>query len=574
MVRDRRRADDRRDAVVRWGRIRIDREQSLRLLRCSGTWVTRRAEDRMRRWRSLVWWRWLDALRRCVRDSIHTVPGRLMILLVLVSTPGVVQLLREGGPLSALLQGPSRLGALLAAQTALSACLVVMVSVMLAKRLVLRRDEEPLLAHPYCLPDLAALSVAETILGASAFLWCFFYLFYWQDLAAQFQAEEPGLSLYFGLAQLQSLSVGVLAAAAVRYALRRPGGAERAQRLQRAAVLPFLISFSFIALLPQLLHSANPSFLSEVAAAAPRFLHFLQASLAIEAARTEGASGVALAWGSALMLSAAGSWIGLSHWRRWAPLELSVATSCVTRDSKSLRFLPFPSEGPALLRQVTTFWSKDVLAGEPKGRGLRFTSHVVVCLSVATALAMAVVAAPSVGVGTAHRWSPGSSEVLVACLTGLVSVRTLGCLGQEGAGFGLLRLAMPTRRLLWVKFCVNLAYVLAWMPAYVVGIAALMGRGGSYITTTVTLMAVGITYGIILVVLGSGLGFLLPDLKKRSLLLPGASRAGQCLFFLLAAVPLLGMGTSLGPFLSLALILPSSVMAWAMGLRRAQGMEL
>jgi hypothetical protein len=517
----------------------------------------------------------MDALRRCVRDSIHTVPGRLMILLVLVSTPGVVQLLREGGPLSALsLQGPSRFGALLAAQTALSTCLLVMVSVMLAKRLVLRRDEEPLLAHPNCLPDLAALSVAETILGASAFLWCFFYLFYWQDLAAQFQAGGLGLPLHFGLAQLQSLLVGVLAAATVRYALRRPGGAERAQSLQRAGVLPFLISFSFIALLPQALQGADPDFLAEIAAAAPRFLHFLQGSLAIEAARIEGAPGAALAWGSALMFSAAGSWIGLLHWRRCAPLELSAATSCVTRDSKSLRCLPFPSEGPALLRQVRTFWSKDVLACEPRGRGLRFTSHAVVCLSVATALAMGAVAAPSVGVPPAYRWSPGSSEVLVACISGLVWVRTLGCLGQEGAGFGLLRLAMPTRRLLWVKFCVNLAYVLAWMPAYVVGIASLLGHGGSYVNTVASLTAVGVTHGIMLVVLGSGLGFLLPDLEKRSLLLPGASRAGQCLFLLLAAIPLMGMGISLGPFLSLGLILPISVTAWVRGSRRAQGMEL
>ena len=173
-------------------------------------------------------------------------------------------------------------------------------------------------------------------------------------------------------------------------------------------------------------------------------------------------------------------------------------------------------------------------------------------------------------------------------MAGLALTRTLGCLGAEGECLGLLRAAVPMRHLLFIKLLVNLVYVLAWVPAYSMIVAATAGIYLSQSVEWTSLIPIGITSGIILVVLGSALGFMFPDFDQRSLLLPGASRAGQFLFLSLAPLTLagtriwpsgtrpgftIGNSEASGLLFAAGLILPISSLAWAIGLYRASRME-
>ena len=320
------------------------------------------------------------------RDAVGTLPGRAIILLVLVSVPGLSQLLLGSTPLSALGLDPlSRLGAVVLAGLVASICFVVMVTVMLIRTLLRRREEEPMNAHPQALPDLAAVSVMETILGASVFVWCFFYLFYWTDLALQMERRWLALSLHVGLTQLQSVSVGLLVAVALRQLLRGSGGLARAERIHRASVVPFLLSFSLIALLPQVLRRAEPAFLFEVAQTAPKLMYCLQAPLAIIQAVANKEGGAALAGGSALLAFAVITGLGFLRWRHWAPLEIAEA-STASRCGPLLRPLPFPTKGPTFWRQAGAFWSKEVLGCEPRGHPLKLGRHAILLVGAIVAL--------------------------------------------------------------------------------------------------------------------------------------------------------------------------------------------
>ena len=588
MVRDSAGRDHWSHADVRWNRVCANRQQGVRVLHRTGHELIRSGLRHERRLLTLVRWRALAAMRGLAHDALGTLQGRLMLVVLTVASPSLVRLVTAGGPLDGMaLDSPSRLGALLVAQLALAACFTVMVPVILLKSLVIKRSEEPLVAHPSVLPDLAALQVFGAILGTSSFLWIFFYLFYGRILAAEVGPSSYGLGIHLGAAQLQFVVLGVLLAATTRGLLVGSRLVERATRLQRLSVAPFLVSFPLFVLLPSSLSRHSPGWLSGPGRLAPEFLFFLQSPLAIPAVLRAGALWTAALWGGVLLAAVCASGLALWGWRWRALEELASAT-----DGESLRppprALPFPDVGPALVRHAQLFWTKDLLGRNADRRRTNFRFHAVLVF-IAVIGVFLIAEFPLAGLPTSLSVQVGASQVLIGTMAFLGMVRTLGCLGEEGQQLLLLRPALSMKRLFLLKSLVNAGYLLVHAPfyAFTIGLAARLK--GLEDTSLGTLVIEATIAGLIFSLLGSALGFLLPDFSRKSLLFPGATRVAQLLFLALAGLATTGhaigsyfegvgvidgrrFAEMIGAMMASLLVLTFVVSIW--GTRRTQGMEI
>ena len=588
LVRDSAGRDHWSHADVRWNRVCANRQQGVCVLHRTGHDLIRCGLRHPRRLLTLMRWRSLAAMRGLAHDAIGTLQGRLMLVVLAVTFPSLVRLVTVGGPLAGTaLDSPSRLGALLVAQIALTACFTVMVPVMLLKSLVMRRSEEPLVAHPSVLPDLAALQVVGAILGTSSFLWTFFYLFYGRILAAEVGRSSYGLGIHLGAAQLQFVVLGVLLAAAIRGLLVGSRLVERAKRLQRLSVAPFLVSFPLFVLLPSFLSRHFPGWLSGPGRLAPEFLFFFQSPLAIPVVLRTGALWTAALWGGVLLAAVCASGLALWGWRWRALEELASAT-----DGESVcnppRALPFPEVGPALVRHAQLFWAKDLLGRNADRRRTNFRFHAMVLL-IAIIGVFLIAEFPLAGLPASVPVQVGASQVLIGTMAFLGMARTLGCLGEEGQQLLLLRPVLSMKRLFLLKSLVNAGYLLVHAPfyAFTIGLAArLTGLEGTSLGTLVIDAAIA---GLIFSTLGSAWGFLLPDFSRRSLLFPGATRIAQLLFLALAGLATTGhaiwsyfegvglidgrrFAGMIGAMMGSLLVLTSVVSIW--GIRRTQGMEI
>ncbi len=527
MVRSRGRPDHRGHPDVWRNWVRAHREQGVRRLYRARRDVSRDIQLNTRRALTLIRWRTVAASRELARDAFGTLQGRLMLLTLVVASPGLAQLLRVGGPLSqTALEDHSRIGVLVVAHVALTVCFLVMVPVMLLKSLVLEQSTDPLRAHPSFLPDAAMLRVAGAILTTSTFLLIFLYLFYGPILVDDAGARWVRLLGHFGVAQVQFVVVGVLAAAGTRRLLRGPQLVARAERLQRLSVAPFLLSFPLFLLLPGALYQHRPAWLTAAGSLAPDLLFLLQSPIAISEAIRTTSLGLAALWIAALLSAACASGLALGRWRGRAVRDLAHATGGKALANRKQKFA-FWCTGPTLLRQAQLFWTKDLISADRFAwRHLRLHACLL-SLALIALFTMAQLPSTALLVRVAE---VGPSQVLIGLVAYLAMARTLGSLGREGAQLRVLRPVVSMRRLFAVKTLVNTGCVLLQAPFYALAIGSVSQWMGLEVPSLRRLVLEGATAGLTFAALGSALGFLLPDFHRRSLLCPGASRISQLLF--------------------------------------------
>ena len=468
-----------------------------------------------------------------------------MLVVLFVAAPSLIRILTEGGPLaSASMDTPSRLGTLLIGFIVLTACFVVMLPVMLLNGLVLQLSEEPLLAHPAFVADGAVLRVVSAILVTSLFLLTFFCLFYARTLTSGPGVSGLSLAAHTVTAQLQLGTIGVFVAATLRRHLEGHHLVESSRRLQRLTVVPFLLLFPLAVVLPDALHKHFPEQLLAIGGLAPTALFFMQSPLAVPAALETGAWGSSALWVGALLLSVSLSLLVLWRWRREVLSDLS-RVSDGQGCSGAPRTLPFPTRGPPILRQVFAFWAKDVVARR-HGRvrtNLRFHGLL---LFIAISSLFVGTGLPG-GLLTEATVIPGPSQVLITVMAILSMVRTLGSLGEEGLQLGFLRTVLSVRRLFLLKALLNVGYALVHGQAYALALWLVARSLGVADVSLLTLLAEGALGGFTFALIGSALGFLLPDLRRRSLLLPGATRTSQLLFAAMVG-PLIGAHLAVSRF--------------------------
>ena len=208
--------------------------------------------------------------------------------------------------------------------------------------------------------------------------------------------------------------------------------------------------------------------------------------------------------------------------------------------------LPFRSARSRGWTQVLLFGAKDswVRGSQRRHPAARAFPWAVLLLALAGLALAPVVQDP----GSSAR--PGVAEVLAVALLMLASRQTLGTLGIEGSTFPLLAVILPKYRLYGVKCLVNLGYLLSWGSLYALALGLVGSRLPSYDSDMMYLITSVFMYSIALSVFGTGLGFLLPDFKCRSLLLPGSTRSAQLGFLILS--PVLATGAMVSALLESA----------------------
>ena len=145
--------------------------------------------------------------------------------------------------------------------------------------------------------------------------------------------------------------------------------------------------------------------------------------------------------------------------------------------------------------------------------------------------------------GVFPTWGNGVGVALLICMvaSALAFFEGLPCLGREGLQLFLLRPFVDSRNLIaWkttavVAFCVSHAVCHC---LWIVGLATALGLHG--LPSPAFLVSLSAAAGAGSALLACAIGFLLPDIRRRSVFLPGASVPGRALFTALAAY---GSGT-------------------------------
>lgn len=477
-------------------------------------------------------WRARAAARELVRDAIGTLQGRLLLLLSVLALPGLVRIAVSGGPLAeAGLDAPSRLGALVMGEAALGVCYAVMIPVLLARGLVPARDREVLRPHSSFLPEVAVLHAGSAILGTALFLWTFFLLFQGRLLLSQVGGRWPPLAAHVVAGQVQFAVTGVLLAEGTRRLLRRPGRAQRAERIRRCGALPFLVSFPAFLWLPLLLEREAPGWLARFGATSGGPLFALQASFGVSSAISEDSAWHFAMWIAALFIGASIAVLVLRTWLSMGADELALVGE-EHAGARPYRAFPLPRGGGAGARQLRLFWWKDVALPVVRRPGAYVSFHggiltAVVLLATAGREAPGpIIRGPDFDVVVRL----GGTELILGVAALLAMAKTLGSLGSEGRSLVLLRPVLGPWRLLWLKWCAAAAYVAGHIPLYALTIAAFGAWSALPGAGITSLFAIGLIAAPVFSFFGNALGFLMPDFRLRSAVLPGASRTSQLVF--------------------------------------------
>lgn len=454
-----------------------------------------------------------------------------MLLLMAVAIPGLVGLAATGGPLVEAALGPaSNLGALVVGEVALGACYAVMVPVLLARGLVPEKDRDVLRPHAGFLPGAAVLHTVAATVGPALFLWTFFLLFDGRLLFAQLGAAWTALGAHVAVGVAAFSALGVLLAEAMRMVLRRPGRERRAERIRRFGALPFLISFPAFLWIPLLMSHLAPGLLARLGEAAGNVLYVpaqpSAASLAVSRLRlgtlAAGAGGLLVALALAQLLLAR---------RLSMTLKQLALTGERGESARSYRAFPLPSRESGW-RHLSLFWWKDVIlpvTRRPKSYASLHGGLLAAIVTLGIALGHVARRQPGVAVVSLPAAIRGT-DLMLGVTAALAMVTTLGSLGGEGRALALLRPVLGPARLFKVKWCVAATYVVGHVPFYALAVAGIGALTHSARAGFGSLIAAGLVSGLLFSFFGTALGFLMPDFRGRSPVLPGASRASQLVF--------------------------------------------
>ncbi len=453
---------------------------------------------------ALARWEGRQAGRALIRDAFGTLQGRLMLATSLAALPGLLQLVRTGGPLGESgITEAAGLGALLVGQAGLGLCLLVMVPVLTAKGLVLGRADDPMFSQGGFVPQAALLRAAGAVLGASGFLSAFFVLFH----------GRLGSAALFAAVFAQLTILGTVTAVATRRFLATSRVFDRARTLRSASVVPFLVAFPSFAYLPVWVYRQAPDRLGE---------------LGTLAATSVGDPSAALTWTALLVAGLLGSGWALSKWLEMSPAELCCPEGTTAPADGRWR-IPLPRSFRARKSLVPLFVWKDLMV-----------EWVRSPLAYLALQGLLVPAACVFGLGFGG--PPGILAVSAA-----LAAPTLGALGREGPAHALLRPVVSLRRLIGIKWAVGATFAWIHLPLYVLMLAVLARTDGLTVLGVVEIASLGALGCLLFCLLGTSLGVLLPDFERRSTLLPGASRSGRLAYALTTAPTIAFAAGALGP---------------------------
>jgi hypothetical protein len=441
-----------------------------------------------------------------------------MLLLAVVSLPGLFALVASGGPLEAAnLDRLDRVGALFLGQAGLTLCVFVMVPVLVAKKLVLAHERDPISAHGKFRPELAVFRVGWAVLGTSAFLALFFTLVHGRLIAAGAEPRVGTHTALFVALAVQLLVPGVVAAEGARRLIGGPWALPRAAGLRAAGAVPFVLLFPAFVWLPVLARDHSAKTLGSIGHAVDSGLAALEPGVALVRAALERDVSWALGWLTLLATGLLGSGWVLVRWLDLTPMALGCPEGRPA-PAGDLATLPLAPRAERRRSALALFLWKDVFVE----RARRPVAYLGLC---------ALLLAGTCLLGTEFR-----GDLVVAAASAGLGMPSLGAVGREGPAIALLRLIFRPTRIFVLKWAVGWTEAAAHIPVHVLALTAVAAEGTP--TSASRLLVLGLASTGSFSLLGTGLGFLVPDSTRRSFLLPGSSRAGQVIYLSLS-IPLL-----------------------------------
>jgi hypothetical protein len=440
-----------------------------------------------------------------------------MLLISVLALPGLFGLLTMGGPLAATgLDEASLTGALFLGEVGIELCLLTMVPVLVAKSLVQDHEEDPVSVHDGFRPEVAAFRAASAVVGTSAFLAVFFTLVHGSLLPSSFGSPAGARLALFTALAVQLVLPGTLAAEATRRFLAGPRVLCRAVGVRAAGAVPFLVLFPAFVWLPLLVHHHSVETLVRVGRFVGEGLVVLEPGVALVRSTAGGPATPMLGWSTVLAAGLLGSGWVLARWLFLGPEALCCPEGSPDPENRS-RTLPLAPRAEGRRSLLALFLWKDVFV-ERLGRPSAYVGRHALLLAGTCLLATELAGAPAV----------------LAASAGL-SMTSLSALGGEGPTVTLLHPILRPARMFAVKWTVVWLEASAHLPFHILALIVVAAPGGATATTAAELLAMGLGAGLLFSLLGTGLGFLLPDPRRRSFLLPGASRTGQALYLFFVA---------------------------------------
>lgn len=497
------------------------------------------------------WWARIGT-RRLLHEARHTLQGRLMVLVLLFASPGLVTTVRSGGPIVGMgLDESARLGALVMAHLCGLALFAVMLPVVLSRKLVLDRQADPLEAHPAFQRDLAAMRMGTAVLSTAVFVSAFLHLFY-----AGLVRDLHGRPILAGATHLGSMlasliGVGVGLAMVTDHYLRSGSAIRRARRIRRYSILPFGLLLPALAVGPSWMADRAPQWLVFAGEMAADRAFFLIVPIGASAAIASASAGSVAGWLGSLAGALGIALVAVRGWRTGVPMDLVPPRESGPTRPRSM-LVGGARNAPRWWHELQLFRARDVAARRRRGAAHRIQFHGAMLVAAVVSLT-AIRRADAV---EASVWPSDQTVILglvIAAAAVLALARAPGCLGEEGDRLVLLRPVLSFQRLFRIKATLNTAcVVLAVIPhAGAIHIAAVVsGFEGVSIRATV---ATGVVAALLFALFGTAVGFLVPDLRKRSASLPGVSLVGRLVYCL-------GAGGVLGGLLTIDLLRSRSLL--------------
>jgi hypothetical protein len=534
--------------------------------------------------------RWaLIVSRRSFRhDFLHTLQGQITTVCLLLCLPGLIKLIWVGPSEMSGLSELERDGALFWAQSSLLLAFALTVALALLKTFIIKPENGTVWVFPFILRDIALYNfLVPSFLGASLFIVATFYVFFARLLVST--GGWAAVLVHFVLTMTQLFTLSVLLGGVLRRFAKAKGTPKNATLAVRLAVIPWMLIYAQLVAGASLVKEWRPSLLPALGSRSFEPWLVTQPSLAVLRGLSGGSWVPAVVSMTVLsLLTVVSVWL-LARWYRVAHREIILDGGSVQTPLYSSAFAPGRRRVPFAPGSVSgAFWVKDVLlpirrsaAGYAQQLAFTLSGSIVTVVFL-------------------HFWeesrTTGSGVTCFVLVLATLAVPLLfsahGCLpvlGMEGVNIALLRPALGVRRLFIAKSSAQALFVLghAAVLATLIGIGA-RWTGLAHPGILVALgLALAATVGFS--AMGLALGFGLPDFHRRSMMLPGASKAAQFIHMagggmvavtwsLLATAFTLGHITILtlavGVIMPLALVMTLSVAFGFWSLRQLERLEI
>jgi hypothetical protein len=478
---------------------------------------------------TLARWKWKMGRRALYHEVVHTLAGKLTMVLIIVAVPTLIPVVIHGAAAQILPDSGVLDGMLVAAHLALALAFVAFVPPILAKEFVVRRTQEPLMSHPSVMPLLALNRIlVSALLTGVVFLVPFFYVFYGRALINRFESPWIGIPVHLATTSVYLLVLGVAVASVCRSWTRRPNIARRGKTVLNVGAVIFFGTYVLLIGGVTSMVERAPERLEALGEMAQRAFYFGLAPLGAALAVDEGRWLTLLGWIVALGLATRLALRAVTAWTAVAHLELPIDLDAPTSRRYSSLFDGLRT-GRGRWPAVRPFWRKDVVAPYAREPRNYISEQWFVFSAEVGAVILIAVLRHRGALQPVH-----SAALLVVVLLGVVAglalLRGLNCLGLEGSQLGVLRPVLTGGQLFVRKGLANGIYVLTHAVAHALVLFAAAQIAGLSQITLIAMLGYAIGGALIWTFAASALGFLLPDLQRRATFLSGATTMAKFLY--------------------------------------------